>query len=326
MQKVPEPIQRVRVTESAPRQASIREQKGPSLGKFYVKAPHQRSPYAMKFEDKSHEETERQQSCARSKAWNLAKKHLQAQTKRQGCILLSRGGMGTPGCVNKRAGGETVVVDPGAKMHMVSKKDLNAAELETMRTSRSPTTVMTANGEVQTREEATVYVKELDLCVTVMLLEETPAVLSLGKLCENHGCTYHWASGQNHISSENGKRIDLQYIQQCTICGSGLSASSFSTTPSPTSPSSSSQDSVFYVNRYTENPVPERSGSMSEELRGDTLHESTKTENKNKNEESEDTSKSSHELPMDPRAEVEPGSGEQSVYTHFPKDQIATSA
>ena len=59
-------------------------------------------------------------------------------------------------------------------MHKVSKKDLNSAELETMRTSRSPTTVMTANGEVQTREEATVYVKELDLIVTVMLLEETP--------------------------------------------------------------------------------------------------------------------------------------------------------
>ena len=38
-----------------------------------VKAPPQRSPYAMKFEDRSHEETERQQRCARSKAWNLAK-------------------------------------------------------------------------------------------------------------------------------------------------------------------------------------------------------------------------------------------------------------
>ena len=38
-----------------------------------------------------------------------------------------------------------------------------------MRTSRSPTIVMTANGEVQTREEATVYVKELDLFVTVTL-------------------------------------------------------------------------------------------------------------------------------------------------------------
>ena len=42
------------------------------------------------------------------------------------------------------------VVDSGASMHMVSKKDLNSAELETMRTSRNQTMVMTANGEVQT--------------------------------------------------------------------------------------------------------------------------------------------------------------------------------
>ena len=46
---------------------------------------------------------------------------------------------------------------------MVSKEDFNSAELETMRTSRSPTKVMTANGEVQTKEEAKVYVKQLDL-------------------------------------------------------------------------------------------------------------------------------------------------------------------
>ena len=80
-------------------------------------------------------------------------------------------------------------------MHTVSKKDFNSAELETMRTSRSPTTVMTANGEVQTREDATVYVKQLDLFVKVMLLEEIPAVLSLEKLCEDHGKPYHWTSG-----------------------------------------------------------------------------------------------------------------------------------
>ena len=43
------------------------------------------------------------------------------------------------------------VVDSGASMHMVSEKDLNAAESETTRTSRSPTTVMTANGEVRTK-------------------------------------------------------------------------------------------------------------------------------------------------------------------------------
>ena len=54
------------------------------------------------------------------------------------------------------------VVDSGASVHMVSKKDLDSAELETMRTSKSPTTVMKVNGKVQTREEATVHVKELD--------------------------------------------------------------------------------------------------------------------------------------------------------------------
>ena len=45
-----------------------------------------------------------------------------------------------------------------------------------MRTLRSPTTVMTANGEVRTNKEATVYVTQLDSFVTVMFLQETPAV------------------------------------------------------------------------------------------------------------------------------------------------------
>ena len=136
-------------------------------------------------------------------------------------------------------------------MHKVSKRDFDSAELETIRTSRSPPTVMTANGEVQTREEATVYVKELDSFVTVMLLEETPAVLSLGKLCEDHGYTYHWTSGQKPHLTKKGKRIDCNISNCVTFVVRGLSTSS-SRTPSPTS--SSSQDSVFDVNRYTETP------------------------------------------------------------------------
>ena len=81
-------------------------------------------------------------------------------------------------------------------MHMINKKDLNSAALETLMTSRSPTTVITANGEVQTHEEATVYVKELDIFLTMKGLEGTPAVLSLGKLCDEHGYSYEWINGQ----------------------------------------------------------------------------------------------------------------------------------
>ena len=81
-------------------------------------------------------------------------------------------------------------------MHMITKKDLNSAELETLTTSQSPTTVLTANGEVQTNEEATVYVKELVIFLTMKVLEDTPAVLSLGKLCDEHGYSYEWIKGQ----------------------------------------------------------------------------------------------------------------------------------
>ena len=60
-------------------------------------------------------------------------------------------------------------------MHMVSKRNLNSAELEAMRISKNPTTVVTANGDVQTRKEATENVKHLDLFVKVIFLEETLA-------------------------------------------------------------------------------------------------------------------------------------------------------
>ena len=73
MQKVLNAIQRVRLTESMVRHASIRDKKGPSLGKIQVKPRHQRSPHAFKFEGRSHEETESQERCAQSKAWDLAK-------------------------------------------------------------------------------------------------------------------------------------------------------------------------------------------------------------------------------------------------------------
>ena len=53
---------------------------------------------------------------------------------------------------------------------------MNSAELETVTTSRSPTTVITANGEVQMNEEARVYVKEWDIFLTMKVLENTPAV------------------------------------------------------------------------------------------------------------------------------------------------------
>ena len=59
---------RVRFTKATQRHANIRENKGPSLNNTQVKVPHQRSVYALKFEDRSQEETERQDAYARGDA------------------------------------------------------------------------------------------------------------------------------------------------------------------------------------------------------------------------------------------------------------------
>ena len=65
------------------------------------------------------------------------------------------------------------VVDSAASMLMPIRKELSSEEMDTSRRSRMSTTVVPANGEVQTSEEAQVYVHDLDLFVT-----DTPAVLS----------------------------------------------------------------------------------------------------------------------------------------------------
>ena len=96
-------------------------------------------------------------------------------------------------------------MDSGASMHMIRKKNLNDAEMDTLMKSCGLTIVMTANGEVQTYEEATVYVKKLDIFLTVKILENTPTILSLGKLCDEKRVflrMYQWS--KNHISLQAG--------------------------------------------------------------------------------------------------------------------------
>ena len=119
-------------------------------------------------------------------------------------------------------------------MHMISKKILNSAELETVTTSKSPTTVTTANGEVQTNEEATVYVKELGTFLTMKVLEDTPAVLSPGKLCDEHGYSHEWINGQKPHLIKNGIRIQCNTENFVPIVVPGLSTSSSSSLPSST--------------------------------------------------------------------------------------------
>ena len=105
---------------------------------------------------------------------------------------------------------------------MISKKDLSNAEMDTLTKSCSPTIVITATGEVQTHEEAIVYVKELDIFLTMKVLDNTPGVLSLGKLCDENGYNYEWINGQKNTSHQGRNSDNLQYGKLRSDRGSRL--------------------------------------------------------------------------------------------------------
>ena len=124
-------------------------------------------------------------------------------------------------------------------MHMISKKDLSDAEMDTLTLSCSLTIVIIANGEVQTHEEAIVYVKELDIFLTMKVLEDTPAVSSLGKALR----CYVWINGQKTDLIQNGIRIQCNTENFVPIVVPGLSASSSSGSYQSTSRTPARQES-----------------------------------------------------------------------------------
>ena len=220
--------QEQKTLEANGRQNHVRTVSSPTLsrqGYICPGEPHQRSPNAPKFEDRSQEETEWQEQGAREAAWKLAKSVFKLKEHQRATFFSPSENRCLPASTLKPEERE-FVVDSGASMHMISKKDLSDAEMDTLTKSCSPTIVITANGEVQTNEEATVYVKELDIFLTMKVLENTPAVLSLGKLCDENGYSYEWINGQKPHLIKNGIRIPCNTENFVLIVVPGLSNSS----------------------------------------------------------------------------------------------------
>ena len=127
-------------------------------------------------------------------------------------------------------------------------------------------------GEVQTHEEATVYVKELEKFLTMKVLENTPAVLSLGKLCEEDGYSYEWINGQKPHLIKNGIRIPCNTENFVPIVVPGLSSSSSGSSSTSRTPvrqeshSSSSSSSSPSSPTVGEIPVREREDAPNSDI------------------------------------------------------------
>ena len=194
---MPWPIQSVKFKKAIARHTKIRDQ-NPSLG--YI-CPGNLISVAPTLQNLriGLRKREWQEQGAHEAAWKLAQNvfKLKEHPSENRCLPAS----------TLKPEEREFVVDSGASMHMISKKDLSKAEMDTLTKSCSPTIVITVNGEVQTHEEATMYVQELDIFLTMKALENTPAVLPLGKLCDENGYSYEWINGQKPHLIQNGIRI-----------------------------------------------------------------------------------------------------------------------
>ena len=179
------------------------------------------------------------------------------------------------------------------------------------------------------------------------VLEHTPAVLSLGKLCDENGYSYEWINGQKPHLIKNGIRIQSNTENFVSIVVPGLSPSSSSSSHSSTSmtgkwssyiflklvyftnhncverqwdsstwrsewnrfPSSTCVKFTCWTNR-TVRPVVLRLQEFTENLVDDRVPEQRDSH-----------ASSSHEPSLKPTPTRSVDLGKHSVYTHFPKDR-----
>ena len=85
---MPKTIHRVKFKKAIARHTKIRDQ-NPSLGYICPGEPHERSPNAPKFEDRSQEETEWQEQGAREAAWQLAKSVFKSKKEHEKAAFFS---------------------------------------------------------------------------------------------------------------------------------------------------------------------------------------------------------------------------------------------
>ena len=92
-------------------------------------------------------------------------------------------------------------------MSKVGKNHLTPEEADTIPASKTLCETLTAHGTVFTCGEATVHFEDLDMFVPVQLLEDSPPVLSSGRLCVENGYTYEWKPGESsHQESKKEKK------------------------------------------------------------------------------------------------------------------------
>ena len=104
------------------------------------------------------------------------------------------------------------VIDSGASHHLIGFNKLTPKEKGSIRSIAEPQRLQSANGIVTVDKEVHIFVPALNISVWAQLMDDCPAILSLGQLCSKQGWTYEWRTGQRPTLSKGTKRIILTQL------------------------------------------------------------------------------------------------------------------
>ena len=91
------------------------------------------------------------------------------------------------------------LVDSGSESDLVSKGMLRDVNAKNCRAAEHPISLITANGSTEANEIADVKLSALPETVQPYVLDQTPAVLSVGTRCADQGYSFAWPANGNPI-------------------------------------------------------------------------------------------------------------------------------
>ena len=107
-----------------------------------------------------------------------------------------------------KPGVDALIVDSGAGQHIVDRDSV--ASEKHLTHCGTGMRLRTANGIVETHLKTKVFLKHLGIKVIAWVLNNTPNLLSIGKLVEDHGCDFTWDHRSKKTTlTKDGKRIVL---------------------------------------------------------------------------------------------------------------------
>ena len=102
-------------------------------------------------------------------------------------------------------------VDSGVCLRMMGNV-LSLSAGQTIRQTKNDLEIQTGNGIVRSTKEANAYIQDLDTHLYAKLVEDSPSLLSLGRVCDELGCSFSWQPGGN-LTPTKGKTV----ITCCTV-------------------------------------------------------------------------------------------------------------